>query len=110
MAYYAQIVNDIVTDVIVVNDQVPDGAQFAHDLVGGVWVQTYMDTPGKNYAAIGYTYDQTKQNFIAPQPYPSWTLNADDQWQAPVPQPPAPPTTVWDEQTQTWVIWQPFEP
>jgi len=44
MAYFAQIVDDIVTEVIVVNDEVPDGAQFAHDLLGGVWVQTFIDT------------------------------------------------------------------
>jgi len=100
MAYYAQIVNDLVTEVIVVADGVPDGAQFAHDLLGGVWVQTYMHNPNKNYAAIGYTYDATKNNFIAPQPYPSWTLDSEDQWQPPVPQPPAPPSTHWNEQLQ----------
>lgn len=103
MAYYAQIVNDLVTDVIVVSDGVPNGAQFAHDLLGGDWVQTYMHNPNKNYAAIGYTYDATKDNFIAPQPYPSWTLDSKDQWQAPVPQPPAPPTTHWNEQLQEWL-------
>lgn len=103
MAYYAQIFNDLVTDVIVVSDGVPDGAQFAHDLLGGDWVQTYMDNPNKNYAAIGYTYDPTKDNFIAPQPYPSWTLDSNDQWQPPLPQPPAPPTTHWNELLQEWV-------
>jgi hypothetical protein len=104
MAYFAQINDNIVTEVIVVNDDVPDGAQFAHDLLGGVWIETYIDTAGKNYAGIGYTYDATNNNFIAPQPYPSWTLNSDDQWQAPTPQPPAPPNTYWDEDTQTWNI------
>lgn len=103
MAYYAQIVNDIVTEVIVVNDDVPAGAQFAHNLFGGVWVETYIDTAGKNYASIGYTYDATNKNFIAPQPYPSWILDSNDQWQAPIPQPPAPPDTYWDEQLQEWM-------
>ena len=70
MAYYAQIVADIVTEVIVVNDDVPDGAQFAHDLLGGEWVETYMDTAGKNYAGIGYTYDLATDNFIAPPSIP----------------------------------------
>lgn len=68
MAYFAQIVGDIVTEVIVVNDDITDGAQFAHDLLGGDWVETYMDIPGKNYASIGYTYDAVNDNFIAPQP------------------------------------------
>ena len=102
MAYYAQIVNDLVTEVIVVADGVPDGAQFAHDLLGGVWVQTYMDNPDKNFAAIGYTYDTANNNFIAIQPYPSWVLNSKDQWEAPIPQPPAPPQTLWNEQLQEW--------
>ena len=74
MAFYAQIVEDLVTDVIAVNDDIADGAQFAHDLLGGVWVQTYIDNANKNYAGIGYTYDAINQNFIAPQPYPSWVL------------------------------------
>lgn len=104
MAYYAQIVDDIVTAVIVVNDDITNGAQFAHDLLGGVWVETYMDTPGKNYASIGYTYDAVNNNFIAPQPYPSWTLDANDIWQAPLPQPPPPPKTIWNEQLQEWIV------
>jgi len=107
MAYFAQIVDDIVTEVTVVNDNVPDGPQFCHDLLGGVWVQTFENTEGKNFASINYTYDAIKQNFIAPQPYPSWTLDSNDQWQAPVPQPPAPPQTYWDETTQTWKVLQP---
>jgi hypothetical protein len=103
MAYFAQIVDDLVTEVIVVNDDINDGAQFAHDLFGGFWVETYIDTVGKNYAGIGYTYDAENQNFIAPQPYPSWILDSNDQWQAPIPQPPAPPNTYWDEQLQKWL-------
>ena len=67
MAYYAQIIDNIVTEVIVVNDDVPDGTQFCHDTFGGEWVQTYMDDPDKTYAGIGYTYNPTTQDFIAPQ-------------------------------------------
>jgi hypothetical protein len=103
MAYYAQLVDNTVTEVIVVNDEIADGAQFAHDLLGGVWVQTYMNTAGKNYASVGYTYDAVNQNFIAPQPYPSWVLDSNDIWQAPIPQPPAPPKTHWNEQLEKWV-------
>jgi len=66
MNYFAQIVNNIVTEVIAVNAEVTDGAQFCHDLLGGDWVQTYMDNPDKTYAGIGYTYDPATQNFIAP--------------------------------------------
>jgi hypothetical protein len=66
MAYYARIVNDTVTDVIVVSDDIADGAQFAHDLLGGEWVETFINTAGKIYAGIGYTYDAVNENFIAP--------------------------------------------
>ena len=66
MAYYARIVNDTVTDVIVVSDDIADGAQFAHDLLGGEWVETFINTAGKTYAGIGYTYDPATQDFIAP--------------------------------------------
>ena len=66
MAYYAQIVDDIVTEVIVVNDDVADGAQFAHDLLGGEWVETFIDDPNKTYAGRGYAYDPITQDFIAP--------------------------------------------
>jgi len=70
MAYYAQLVNDTVTEVIEVNDDITNGAQFAHDLLGGEWVQTYMDNPNKTYAGIGYTYIPSTQDFIAPPPEP----------------------------------------
>ena len=106
MNYFAQIVDDIVTEVIAVNDDIADGAQFAHDLLGGEWVETFINTANKNYAGIDYTYDAVNQNFIAPQPYPSWILDSNDQWQPPVPQPPAPPRTYWNEETQSWL---PFE-
>jgi hypothetical protein len=59
----------------------------------------------KNSAAVGYTYDQTRDAFIAPQPYPSWILNNDTCcWEAPVPYPTDGNGYVWDETTQTWVI------
>ena len=53
---------------------------------------------------IGYTYDAVNEVFIAPQPYPSWTLDSNFEWQPPTPQPPPPPLTYWDEQQEKWVI------
>jgi hypothetical protein len=103
MSYYAQIVNDLVTNVIVVSNDIADGDKFCTDLFGGQWEQTFIDTAGKNYAGIGYRFDAVKQNFIAPQPYASWTLDSNDIWQPPIPQPPAPPSTYWDEQLQEWI-------
>lgn len=104
MAYYAQIVNDIVVEIIVVDNDIADGAQFCTDLLGGIWVQTFMNDPNKNYAGIGFTYDAINNNFISPQPYPSWILDDNDDWQPPIAQPPPPPKTMWDEETQTWQI------
>lgn len=66
MTYYAQIVNNIVTEVVVVSDDIIDGAQFCTNLFGGEWVQTFMNNPNKNYAGIGYTYDSATDNFIPP--------------------------------------------
>ena len=73
MSYCAQIVNDLVTEVIVVNADVQNCEQFCSETLGGEWVETYMNDPDKIYAGIGYTYDAATQNFIPP------------------PQPPAPP-------------------
>ena len=67
MAYYAQIMDEIVTEIIVVNDEIADGPQFCHNLLGGVWVQTYIDDPNKTYAGIGYEYNPITNDFIAPQ-------------------------------------------
>ena len=101
MAYYAQIVSDIVTEVIVVNDDVTDGAQFAHDLLGGQWVETFIDDPNKNYAGIGYKYDPVTENFIAPQPFKSWKLDANGDWQPPTPKPEG--NYYWTEKEKLWV-------
>ena len=105
MAYYAQLVDNIVTEVIEINDDITNGEQFAHDLLGGVWVETFINTT-KNYAGIGYTYDAVNQNFIALQPYPSWTLDSNDDWQPPIPQPLAPPSTYWNEELQEWIPYE----
>jgi hypothetical protein len=68
---------------------------------GGIWQRTYYSTPGHNYAGIGFRWDPDRGNFISPQPFPSWALDDDDQWCAPVPQPGD--NHVWDEELQEWV-------
>lgn len=60
----------------------------------------------KNYAGIGYTYHADIDAFAAPKPYPSWTLNDQAQWQAPVPMPSDASMEKrysWDEATTSWV-------
>jgi hypothetical protein len=107
MAHFAEILEGVVQRVIVVHDnEEANGTQFCHDLFGGEWVQTsYNNRIRKQYAGIGYSYDADLDIFIAPAPYPSWILDENHDWQPPTPQPPAPPDTYWDEDTQTW---QPF--
>ena len=121
MAHFAQIENNIVTQVIVVdNNDILDaqgneseaiGTQFCTDLLGGTWVQTsYNNSFRKNYAGTGFTFDDNRDAFIAPQPYPSWVLVEDICiWEAPVPYPEDigteddPIRYIWNEASVSWV-------
>jgi hypothetical protein len=97
MAHFAKIESNIVTEVIV--------AEQAHiDTLSGTWVQTsYNASIRKNYAGIGYTYDPTKDAFIAPKPYASWTLNNTTcKWEPPVAFPTDSKIYEWDEDTTNW--------
>jgi len=122
MAHFAQIENNIVTNVIVVdnnncldeqgNESEAIGIQFCADLLGGTWVQTsYNGNIRKNYAGIGATYDTNRDAFIAPQPYPSWVLDEDTCiYEAPIPYPTDDLIYSWDENvyqadnTKGWVL------
>jgi hypothetical protein len=58
----------------------------------------------KNYAGIGFTYDSTRDAFIPPTPYASWTLNEDTcLWEAPTPMPTDDKSYTWDEETTSWL-------
>jgi hypothetical protein len=115
MAHFAQLNgNNIVTRVIVVANEelLLDGVEnedkgiaFCKSLLGEDtrWVQTsYNATFRKNYAGIDYTYDSVADHFFAPQPYPSWTLDADAKWQAPTAMPVDGNGYVWNEETLSW--------
>lgn len=114
MAHFAELnENNEVLRVVVVhnanllNEQGQEseqkGIDFCVDLFGGRWVQTsYNGTMRKNYAGIGYTYDPVNDWFTAPQPYPSWTLDENAQWQAPVAYPTDKKFYSWDETTLSW--------
>ena len=119
MAHFAKIdENSIVAGIIVVHNNVllddngveqeSLGALFCSDLLGGNWVQTsYNRNIRKNYAGIGYTYDEERDAFIPPQPYTSWTLDEDTcLWDSPVPYP-SEGMFEWDEDNQEWVeLWK----
>lgn len=122
MAHFAQLDgNNQVTQVIVVNnsDVLDDNGQeseavgiaFCQSLLGADtrWVQTsYNGRIRKNYAGVGYTYDQERDAFIPPQPYNSWVLDeALCIWAPPVPRPEDDQLWRWDEDSLTWVGVQP---
>ena len=119
MAHYAYLNQDsIVTRVIVGKDEGEDGVDW--EAYYGA-VRTSYNTHGGqhanggtpfryNYAGIGFTFSDTPEwasqggAFIPPQPYPSWTLNADTAlWDAPIPMPEEGGPYVWDEDTLAWV-------
>lgn len=101
MSHFAKIENNIVTEVIVAEQDFINSG-----LVGDsfLWVQTsYNGNFRKNYAGVGDTYDKNRDAFIPPQPYPSWTLNETTcQWEAPVAYPDDGNQYTWNETTQTW--------
>ena len=98
--------NNVITDADG-NEQEQVGIDFLTQHNGGVgWYKqtSYNGTFRKNYAGIGYTYDATRDAFIPPQPFPSWTLNEDTcQYDSPVPYPTDDKMYNWDEATTNWV-------
>ena len=110
MAHFARVENGIVKQVIVAEQDFIDNLVYDKP---GEWIQTSYNTYGgvhelggtplrKNFAGKGFTYDRTRDAFIPPKPYDSWTLNEDTcLWEPPV----ASPETGlydWNEETQTW--------
>ena len=120
MGHFAKVSNGIVTRVIVAE------ADFFNNFVDdspGKWIQTSYNTRGgvhyapntnepsknqskvlrKNYAGIGYTYDSTRDAFIPPQPFNSWTLNEDTcLWDSPVAYPTDGKLYKWNEEILNW--------
>jgi len=116
MAHYAQLdENNIVLQVIVVhnNDCMLNGVEdeergelFCRSLYGidTRWKQTsYNAKIRKNYAGVGYAYDESKDAFIPPKPYASWVLNENTcRWDAPINLPDDGKKYVWDESSLSW--------
>jgi len=120
MAHYAFLdSNNIVTEVIPGRDEGADGVDWEQaygEVRGQVCKQTSYNTFGgkhlkggtpfrKNYAGIGDTYDEQRDAFIGPQPYPSWVLNEDTcVWEPPTPMPTDGQRYYWDEANLSWII------
>jgi hypothetical protein len=96
--------NDVITVNGVESEQV--GIDFLTDLYGHtLWKQTsYNGSMRKNYAGVGYSYDASRDAFIAPQPWPSWTFNEDIcRWECPVAYPTDGKHYGWFEPNQEWI-------
>ena len=119
MAHFAELnsSNEVLRVIVVSNDDVnanggeqhADAETFVTTIVphgtGGVaWKQcSYNHNFRKQYAGQGYTYDSSKNKFIAPKPYASWSLDSSDDWQAPVDRPSdASKRYSWNETDRRW--------
>ena len=110
MAHYAFLdANNIVTEVIVGKDETEliDGLtpeEWYGNFRGQSCVRTsYNNSIRKQFAGIGFTYDETADVFIAPKPFASWSLDANYDWQAPIDYPADGKDYSWDESNQVWV-------
>ena len=119
MAHFAEIdENNIVLRVLVIDNEHERNGQtyLAEDLgFGGTWIQTSYNTHGgihdlegiplrKNYAGIGYTYDEVRDAFIPPQNFPSWILDEDScTWNPPVEYPSDGKIYLWEEESTSWI-------
>lgn len=118
MAHYAFLdESNVVTEVIVGKDEGEGDIDWeqhygefrgqrckrtSYNTIGGV--HTNGGTPfRKNYAGIGYSYDEQRDAFIPPKPFSSWILDENTcQWSAPVPMPTDRQRYMWNEENQTW--------
>jgi hypothetical protein len=109
MAHYAFLdENNFVTEVIAGIDETElidglDTETWYGNFRGQVCKRTsYNNNIRKQYAGIGYSYDPVADVFILPQPYPSWSLDADYNWQPPTPMP-TEGMWYWNEAEQVWI-------
>lgn len=116
MAHFARLneTNEVIQVHVLNNDVILDGdgveqeqlgIDFLTELYGaGNYKQTsYNNNFRKQYAGVGYTYDETRNAFIPPKPYASWTLNESTcQWNPPTPHPDDGKFYIWNETEQRW--------
>jgi len=117
MAHFAKIgLNSKVIEVVTLNNEVIQdannneveklGIDYLTNLTGwSIWKQTsYNNSIRKNFAGVGYKYDEDRDAFIPPKPYSSWTLNETTcQWEAPTAYPTDGKSYDWDETTTAWI-------
>lgn len=110
MAHWAEVSEDnIVLRVVVTDNNDPrgdEGYEWLTANLGGRWIQTsYNRNIRKNYAGVGFTYDEERDAFIPPATFASWVLDeATCNWEAPVPRPTDGFAYDWDEDSLSWQI------
>ena len=113
MAHFAKLgVGNIVERVEVVSNDIATTEQAGIDFLNNlyntrdVWKQkSYNNNIRKNFAGIGFKYDQTRDAFIAPKPYESWLLNESTcRWEAPVAYPTDGQSYRWNEENKQWDV------
>jgi len=112
MAHYAFLNEDnIVTEVIVgrneteIVDGVSDWETYYGNIRGQVCKRTsFNGNIRKQFAGVGFTFNETADVFITPKPFASWSLNANYDWQAPIAYPADGKQYSWDESNQVWVL------
>jgi len=109
MSHWAELdENNIVLRVTVGDNNDPngdEGYQWLINNLGGTWVKTsYNGNIRKNYAGIGFIYDEVRDAFIPPRPFESWLVNENTcLWEAPVVYPTDDKVYYWNEETLSWV-------
>ena len=126
MSHFAKLDENNIVTFVTKGRQEDDGReQELFERTGDVYRQTSYNTHGgiyynpetgepsedqskafrKNYAGIGYTYDEQRDAFIPPKPYNSWVLNEDTcLWESPVPYPSDGEMYAWDESSENWIL------
>ena len=126
MSHFAQLDENNIVTFVTVGRQEDDGReQELFERTGDVYKQTSYNTRGgvhydpetgepsedqtkalrKNYAGIGFTYDEARDAFIPPKPFESWVLNEDTcLWVAPIPYPEDGKRYTWDEESTSWTL------
>jgi hypothetical protein len=108
MSHWAEINQDnIVLRVTVGDNNDPDeGYQWLIDNLGGTWIKTsYNANIRKNYAGVGFYYDEVRDAFISPKPFDSWSLNEETcKWEAPTPYPNDGGAYKWVEDDLNWQL------
>jgi len=117
MAHFAELdKNNVVVRVLVTSDEKSnEGYDWLIETLGGRWVKTSYNTRGgihilggtpfrKNFASIGYVYDEMRDAFIEPKPFPSWVLDEEKcLYAAPIPYPTDGKFYRWNEEQTAWI-------